>query len=337
MIKQFLPKELKTLLQQLSPSMLLLSLAMHGFVLLMPLSSSKKTKLPRQRITTAQPEAALPSIASIPHSTELFSEDKALVKPRPINPLNTNNPQFTAQLPSLPPGSAVQTSENLLPVPTLDTPQASPVPNPIAKVIPTPVVVTTSKKQPAKPTPTPPIKKSTPTSNSSKPQKVTVSKNPDLPKKPDIKAKPIVPAPITIQPTQVPESLPSTAEEQAFDRIFVKLDEEIGLTKESNSEPEQSTMPVGTPEGSNSQINPKTKKILGTATDKIPEELITLLQNKLETQGFKVSRINTYAGGLLYVVIKGKFTQYMTLTPNQELTGTIISTWSNPPGEVRKE
>ena len=62
-----------------------------------------------------------------------------------------------------------------------------------------------------------------------------------------------------------------------------------------------------------------------------------MLQNQLETQGFKVSQIDTYAGGLLYVVTKGKFTEYMTLTPNQEATGTIIVTWSNPPKEGRGE
>jgi hypothetical protein len=121
--------------------MLLFSLTMHGFVLLIPLSLYKETKYQSQTTTAAELEATLPSIASTPHSTELFSEDKTLVKPQ-----TSINPQFTAQLPSLPPGTIIQTSENLPLIPTVATPQVSPTRNPIPEVTLTPASVAISKK-----------------------------------------------------------------------------------------------------------------------------------------------------------------------------------------------
>jgi hypothetical protein len=329
MIDSFLPKQFFLLLRKLSPSMLLLSLAMHGIVLLIPLSLYRETKSQPHATKTADHEAALPLIASTPHSTEFFSQEKTLVKPQTfIKPLIANNPQFIAQLPSLPPGAVAQTTETL-PIPTVKIPQASPISNPIPEVTPAPVSVAIPKKKPAKPNRVSSIKKLTPTSDSSKREKVAVTNS--APKQ-DVKTKPISPAPIATQPTQAPESLPANAEEQALDSIFVKLDEEIGFSEELNfSEPEKFTLPINQ-RGSIGEITPQVKKVLGKVTGKTPEELAITLQNQLEIQGFKISQINSYTGGLLYVITKGKFTEYVTLTPNQEATGTIIVTWSNPKG-----
>lgn len=240
----------------------------------------------------------------------------------------------------MPPGEVVQITENSPPIPTVETPQASPIPNPIPGVTLTKNAGTTSKKKPVKPSQIPSTKKLTPTSDSSK-RPIAVAKNADLPKKQDVKREPKTIAPIVTKPTQIKSSQP-IAEEQAFDRIFVKLDEEIGLNEELNfSQPEKFATGITTSGGNMTDVPtdvqiPAIKKIFGTALGKKPEELAALLQNQLETQGFKVSQIDIYAGGLLYVVTKGKFAEYMTLTPNLEATGTIIVTWSNPPKEQRR-
>ncbi len=114
--------------------------------------------------------------------------------------------------------------------------------------------------------------------------------------------------------TASPEASPTLQEKETFDSVLSKLNSELNF-----SQPE------------NIPTTPGIQNIYGTAIDKTPQEVAASAISKLEVQGFKVSQLNNYTGGLLYAVTKNKFTEYITFTPNLEGTGTVIITRSNSP------
>ncbi|WP_143289284.1 hypothetical protein [Brunnivagina elsteri] len=286
-------------------------------------------------------------------SSELFSEDRTLIKQR--LPIISTNPEsdrtFITKLPGLPPSITAQTRENLPPIP-LPVPSPSRLPLPPAPTsVPIPSVPSLStlptKKNPIKKDTSLPTQKkiipatyvspkvnsvNTKKDRTNSPQKSqnTISKPVDS-KTPQPKVSPSPTTKPTVTPTTKPTTKPTTTptatptttpvEEKLLDDIFVKLKTEIEFTEDSNfSGWEKFAGSI-----------PGLKKTIGTVAKKNPLELALILKKQLETKGFQVSQINTYADGFVYEVKKAKFTEYITLTPDVEKKGTIIVTWINPP------
>jgi hypothetical protein len=301
MMKSPLAQNLSALLQKLSPKMLLLSLLVHGLVLFIPFSSSlekKSSSLPT--IPNSQPTPLLIS------NTELFSEAKTLVKPK-----QANNPLFTSKLPPIPSGLTAPANQSL-PIPVINPTQLQPPPPP--PVIPTKTAKTTTTK-------TNQNSPRVPKSNQVTPKSSIVAKKTVAPENRRIEKKKVNPVP-TPKNTEISQPLSPviTPEEEAFDDVFVKLYEEIDFSDDLNfSEPDKFA------------LMPGVTNIFGTAIAQKPEELAILMTSKLEAQGFSVVRTSTFAGGQVYEVKKGKFIEYVTLTPDMQATGTIIVTWSQAP------
>lgn len=300
--------------RQLSPSMLLLSLTLHGLLLLMPLSSFTQRKISHSQTTSKQEQI----FVSQSKSSQFFSTDKALVKQKDLTstPIPTIDPQFTSQLPSLPSDAPTQTQ---LPIPEIPealpdvTPTVAPTnPNVFASfkevkqvtdgtaaVVVAPKTAS-PKKQNA--TPTVPVKAKTVTPVTSPTQEPT---------------KPVPTKLAPIKESIAPEALPSSQEKETFDGVFNKLNEELSLSEELNFQPEKFSAAI------------EVERIYGTVIDKTPEEVAANVISKLELQSFKVSQLNNYASGLVYTVTKNKFTQYITFTANIDKTGTVVITWTN--------
>jgi hypothetical protein len=312
MVKTYFTKNLLYPIQQISPLMLLLSLTIHGLLLLIPLSSS----LERNRHDTTAFNQQ-PIFVSKEKSGELFSDSKALVKQRDLTstPIPTIDPEFIAQLPSLPSDATAQTQ---LQIPVEATPKLPP------NVIPTvaPSKIASNEKL---------IQYSTDqtaavivAAKTTSPKKQNLERV-VIPVKTPVTSPTVVPSVTLSAPAKPkvevqPETSPTQEEKEIFDSAFDKLDNELNLRSELNfSQPENFAPTV-----------PGIQDIHGTATGK-PEEVAKNVKSKLEAQGFKASQINTYASGLVYVVTKNKSTYYITFTPNLEGTGTIIVTWSKSP------
>lgn len=315
-------KDWLSAVKQLSPSMLLLSLTLHGLLLLMPLSSFTQRKIPYSKTTSKQEQI----FVSQSKSSQFFSNDKALVKQKDLTstPIPTIDPQFTSQLPSLPSYAPTQTQ---LPIPEIPaTPTLLPK-EALKEVTPTvapanlnvfasfkevqqvtdgtaAVVVAPKTASPKKQNTTPivPVKAKTVTPVASPTQE------------------PPKPSPTKLAPVKQsipPEALPSSQEKETFDGVFNKLNQELSLSEELNFQPEKFSAAI------------KVERIYGTVIDKTPEEVAANVISKLELQSFKVSQLDNYAGELAYTVAKNKFTQYITFTSNADNTGTVITTWTN--------
>lgn len=320
MIKSYLSKDLLLAIRQLSPSMLLLSLTLHGLVLLIPLSSFSERKIPYGKTTSKQEQIHI----SKSKSSQFFTDNKALVKQKDLTstPIPTNNPQFTSQLPSPPQDATAQTQ---LPIPQI---QATPTLPPQGATISSNVPVSSKKVQQATdstaavvvaPIITP--KASPKKQNSAPTVPVNTIKTPATPLR--VQTPNITEAPPPESPS--PEASPTLQEKETFDNVFGKLNSELSLSFEPSSQPE------------NVLTTPGIQNNYGTAADKTPEEVAENVKSKLEAQGFKVSQQGNYASGILYVVTKNKFTEYVTFTPNNEATGTVIITWVTSPLEVNTQ
>ncbi|TWH39626.1 hypothetical protein [Dulcicalothrix desertica] len=316
-------KDWLSAVRQLSPSMLLLSLTLHGLLLLMPLSSFTGRKIPYSKTTPKQEQI----FVSQSKSSQFFSDDKALVKQKDLTstPIPTIDPQFTSQLPSLPQDAPTQTQ---LPIPEIEATPTLPLPEALPEVTPTvapanPDVSFASFKEAQQVTDGTAAVVVAPKTASPKKQNAT-------PKVP-VKAKTVTPVTSPTQeppkpvPTKLapikesipPEALPSSQEKETFDGVLNKLNQELSLSEEVNSQPEKFSSAI------------EIERIYGTVIDKTPEEVAANVISKLELQSFKVSQLNNYAGGLVYTVTKNKFTQYITFTANTDKTGTVIIIWRN--------
>ncbi|OKH47586.1 hypothetical protein NIES2101_23680 [Calothrix sp. HK-06] len=302
--------------------MLLLSLTLHGLLLLMPLSSFTKRKIPYSQTTSKQEQI----FVSQSKLSQFFSDDKALVKQKDLTstPIPTIDPQFTLQLPSLPQDAATQTQ---LPIPKIQVTPTLPLSEALPEVTPTmapanPNVFASFKEAEqvtdgtaavvmAPKTASPKKQNATPTVPA-KAKTVTPATSPTQ--------EPLKPVPTKLAPIREsisPEALPSSQEKETFDGILNKLNEELSLSEEVNSQPEKFSSAI------------EIERIHGTVKGKTPKEVAANVISKLELQSFKVSQLNNYAGGLVYTVAKNKFTQYITFTANADNTGTVIITWKN--------
>jgi hypothetical protein len=176
MIESFALSNFFIAIQQLSPSMLLLSFLMHGLLLVIPLSSSNEPN--SEQLKT-------PKLSLVPHKSGFFDARKTLVTPIPKLPAKDSLPngkaQVVVQLPPLPPSSGAVTQ--ILPsapkaattIQTLPPPPASAVAK-TRTVLPTsfPVITRTAAPvtstpvtkvafKPAKKAIPSPLKKTTPT------------------------------------------------------------------------------------------------------------------------------------------------------------------------------
>lgn len=297
-------KDCLSAVRQLSPSMLLLSLTLHGSLLLMPLSAFTGRKIPYSQTTSKQEQI----FVSQSESSQFFSNDKALVQQKDLTstPIATIDPQFTSQLPSLPQDAPTQTQ---LPIPEIQATPTLPPPEALPEVTPSvapanPNVFASFKE----------VKQVTDATAA-----VVVAPKTASPKKRNTTPTP-KPSPTKMAPVKQsipPEALPSSQEKETFDGILNKLNEELSLSEEVNSQPEKFSAGI------------EVERIYGTVIGKTPEEVAASVISKLELQSFKVSQLNNYAGGLAYTVAKNKFTQYMTFTANADSTGTVIITWTN--------
>ncbi|BAZ17211.1 hypothetical protein NIES4071_90890 [Calothrix sp. NIES-4071] len=114
MVESYFSKDLLLAIRQLSPSMLLLSLTLHGLVLLIPFSLFPGRKIPYSKTTSKHEQIFI----SQSESSQFFTDNKALVKQKDLTstPIPTKDPQFTSQLPSPPQDATVQTQ---LPIPEI--------------------------------------------------------------------------------------------------------------------------------------------------------------------------------------------------------------------------
>jgi hypothetical protein len=334
MSKKNLPRNLLSALQQLSPKMIIVILILCEVMLLIPLLSLLNTKekpnQPKEQDTSTNSFTN----TSGGQSSELFSEDRTLVKQRlPIISTNPGSDRtFVTKLPALPPGITAQTSENLPPIP-LPVPSPSRLPLPPAPTstpVPSAPSLSTppAKNNPVKDNTNSPTQKkkitppasATPKVNSANAKKYMTNS----PQKPQNRtSKPANRKTPQPKPSPSPTTIPTTTltEEKLLDDIFAKLETEIEFTEDLNfSQPEKF---VGSISG--------LKKIIGIVVNKNPQELALILKKQLEANDFQVSQINTYADGFVYEVKKAKFTEYITLTPDIETKGTMIVTWINPP------
>ncbi len=111
MIESFAPSSLFIAIQQLSPSMLLLSFLMHGLLLVIPLSSSDEPN--SEQLKTVAKREETPKLLLLPDKSGFFDARKTLVTPVPPLPPKDSLPNGTAvvvtQLPPLPSSSDVVT------------------------------------------------------------------------------------------------------------------------------------------------------------------------------------------------------------------------------------
>lgn len=321
MINLSFPKDWLVAIKQLSPSMLLLSLTLHGLLLLMPLSSSPERKISHGKTTSKQQ----PIVIYKSESSQFFSNDKALVTQKDLSNTLTpsNNPQFTSQLPLLPQDTTIQTQ---LPIPEIQATPILPLPEvrlPVAPASSNVGFASFQEVQQATDTTaavviapkTAPLKKqnNTRTKAPIKPKTVVPATSPiqEAPK-------PVVTLEVPVKESASPEVLPHPQEKETFDNILNKLNQELNLSEEVNfSQPEKFSPTI------------EMQRVYGVAVGKTPEQVAASIISKLELQGFKVSQINNYIGGLVYIVTKNKFIEYISFTSDIELTGTVIIIWSN--------
>jgi hypothetical protein len=158
MIESFAPSNFLIAIQQLSPSMLLLSLLMHSLFLGLPLSSSNEPNSEQPKTVAKKQET--PNVTLVPHKSGFFDAKKTLVTPIPKLPPTDSLPNGTAQvvaeLPPLPPSSGTVT-QTLPPLPAgtvVTTPTTAPLAStkvtlkPVQKATPSPLKKTTATVAP---------------------------------------------------------------------------------------------------------------------------------------------------------------------------------------------
>jgi hypothetical protein len=297
MLKSSFYKEWLMAVRQLSPSMLLFSLTLHGLVLLIPFSLFPERKIPYSKTKPRQEQLLITQSKS----SDFFSSDKALVKEKEINstPIQTIDPQFVSQLPSLPQDATTQTQ---LPIPEIPTPPTLP---PVAPVsLSTPIDSSQEVYQVTDGTAAV-VVAPLPTASPKK-QQSTRAVKPPVP----VTTKTVTPtATPTPTPTNTPETLASD-EKESFDKVFDELKEELSLSQEPEN------------------LSPTIEKhhIYRTAIGKAPEEVASSVISKLEAQGFQLSQHHNSDSEIVYIVTKNKFTEYITFTHNLDKTGTVIFT-----------
>jgi hypothetical protein len=291
-------------IKRLPPAMVLASLALHGLVLLIPLSSKRQIHQSQAKLEQK------PILISQSESKHFFSSDKALVKQKDLTstptPIPTNDPLFTSQLPSPPQDAILQTQ---LPIPEIAT---MPILPPSLEVTPpVPPVVVNSSVQ---------YKEVRQVTDGTAAVIVAPSSPKKQPKKDNSNSIPVVAKTVTPVITPTPQASPTKAPEllnqdkETFNKTLNQLKQELGLSDEANlSQPENLSATTGV------------KRIHGVI-NKAPEEVAASVASKLEAQGFKLSQLDNYSDGIVYAVTKNQFTQYITFTANQGATGTIITT-----------
>jgi len=62
-----------------------------------------------------------------------------------------------------------------------------------------------------------------------------------------------------------------------------------------------------------------------------PEKVYSGLQSQLQSNGIKTLEVKPYSGDSLYKLQKGSFTGYLNLVPSKDRTGTIVVVWTGSP------
>lgn len=298
MVKFFSLNQLLNSLRQISPSMLLLSITLHGILLALPMSSVLIEK-PQLSKTVAKKEAPLEWLP-LPSGGEIFNATNMLVHPKP--PETTPSPAETALvLPPLP------TS-----LPTAP-PEVEPVEEIEQEVSVVPEEVEVQGRGDAV------IEEAVIRGRGDTRKEETVTTlSPSPP--PDVSIDSLT---VSVDEFrgQTVEWIPRNLEKEAFDSILTSLEEEILLTVDLDfAEPEKFGI---------SKFG--LENIFGNAIGKTPNEIAYIVKKKLEAQNFKVSLIKSYGGGPLYKVQKGEFIEYISFAPTTNETGAIIVTWKNLP------
>ena len=316
--------------------MLLLSIALHGLLLAIPISIFSQTKS-QQPKTGAEKDTN--ARASVSTSTPLFSEAKMLVPPKSLTQEIPKAIALLNQVPPPPPAGLTSTQDThptttTAPSETPPTPELSTQTSPTQaihpsisskkpklafkpKAIQTPLIAETKATQ-TSPTPETEVQISpTPETETTQIQLASTSvfqsmtSNSEPPKQVTL---------MLLAHKQLLNSLKNpllkNGEEQSFDTTFILLDEELSLTADLNfAEPDKFALSI-----------PGVQNLFGTAIGKTPDELAVMIKSKLEKQGFQASQTSIYGGGPLYQVKKGTFIQYINLAPIKEGTGAIIVT-----------
>lgn len=350
MLQSFSPKTLLIALQQVSPYMLLFSLALHGILLAIPISSlfpgkTQLSAMAKNEETAKNEEDS--NVFPVTTGTELFSADKTLVAPKP--PVDTS---VVTE-----PGSVIEEVSPPLATPEVmetwehtqenalkegyteeDTgnreelaaslPLLSSSSLPLAVIANSQEQTTKNKKQLSTST-----TKAKPYLKQKKKSLARPSKDstasgviPDFSTNTNIQEVYVdsLPEYIDKPDLRTSEMLAPISDKEAFDTTFISLGREIILTADLNfAEPDKFSL-----------SKPGVENIFGTAIDKTPDELALVVKTKLEAQGFQVSQINTYGGGPLYKVKKSTFTEYISFAPTADATGAIIVTWRTAPVSV---
>jgi hypothetical protein len=304
--------------RQLSPSVLLFSIALHGVLLALPISllSQPKSQPSKQ---AAEEKEALNLLSLSPNlqpTGDFFSPGKMLVAPKisAKKSLPQGNSLIVSQLPPLPPALESKATKTILPPPPPTAIIQTPPLSPKIEVTKTPRVFTITKK---------PVLKSTKKSVYRPSQRLITVPMANVAKNTNAKANSVdvVSAKPNELIVQTSDWLIETSEKEVFDATFISLGKELSLIEDFNfAQPEKFTISI-----------PGIEKIFGTAVGKTPDELAVLVNSKLEAQGFKVSQISTYGGGPLYEVKKGSFTQYINIAPSADEKGAIIIAWETVP------
>ncbi|GAB1542478.1 hypothetical protein NUACC21_51520 [Scytonema sp. NUACC21] len=310
MFQLFFLKNLLTSLRELSPTMLLISVALHGILLALPISSSllEKSQIPKMAAKREEKILWFP----LPTGKELFSTGDMLVSPKPpelMSPTPTTS-EIVLDLPPLPNLTMDLEQQEKLPQKKLQIEEETATEKKVstAQVLP-----------PISPSPSPPESRSSILNENSPIPEISISDTVDKTHSSleSVNSLPTSPA----QPSVEIAPPLQNSEKELFNAIISSLEQEIPWTPNLTfAEPDKfSTSKFGL------------ENIFGAAIDKTPDELAAIVGSKLEVQGFQVSLIGFYGGGPLYEVRKGEFIEYVSFAPTTERTGAIIVTWKTAP------
>ena len=318
--------------------MLMISLVLHGVVLMLPISSDLRVEQPKtskqyKQVKLAQLPTTRPSPISSPQSS---------AKPNPQPSQST-----PAKLPTRP-----QSSWELNPQPSAQRSQSTPLdsptrPKPITirrQSAESPVSIRKSSSRseqqpkneeeqqpsPQQPTPSPSPQQPTP---SPSPQQPTPSPSPQQPS----------PSPSPQQPTPSPSTdnaNPSNEEgsysallnqnqnqlffKAAIEQVKYKFSEEklkqfqaeLDINKLSKADKFKDA--TGKPDA---RFDFRQKAISPLST----QDIVSALEEQLKTQNFSFDKIGTYGDGPIYEVKKGGFKRYLILAPGKDETGDITA------------
>jgi hypothetical protein len=334
MLKFLVVENLLTSLQNISPPMLILSVALHGILLSIPVSSSflGKSKL---SIVSSKNEVREWWFSS--HSdTEIFNTTKMLVKPRPpeMNSDPIASSSMVSQLPIPLPTPTMElgdpeVTKNLKVEVEIDKQQQDSMNQEDIDVWETKTSGNYEddvlEENITEDNAAQPMTQPTPDFDSPSHQNSTVldSKVSHASKSTNLEQSSVdsVPGSSDQFKMQTSESLLHNSDQEIFDSIFVSLQEELVFTANLDfAEPNKFTIyKVGL------------EDIFGTTVGKTPNEVALLVKNKLEKQGFQFSLIGIYGGGPLYEVKKGEFIRYLSFAPTINKTEAIIVSWRTAP------